>query len=232
MNKATLCAALLASSLCADNFSATNVQFLYGEHFGGNSFVYSTTNAKKSTATVEHYRTFDYGDVFGFVDFTKGDRLDGSSGDIYGEISPRLSISKTAKQNLSVGYIKDFTISSQYNSGKNYDAWLIGGGVDLDVLGFRVFSVNVYDKRQNIARKHLTQYSCNYLSKDFYGFHIDGWHDATDDDYQTQNQLLYDIGRHFTKEKLYLGFEYLYYKQHKGAKESANAMQIMFKWVW
>ena len=95
MNRLLLARLFLASSLSA--FSTTNIQYLYG-NFKGPTFL-DTVDGDKHTVTVEHYRTFDYGDVFAFVDYVyteEGMRFTEKKNDLYGEISPRISLDKVS----------------------------------------------------------------------------------------------------------------------------------------
>lgn len=54
----------ILSTISLWSFETTNVQLLYSNGFDGNTFVYDTKNGKKTTVTFEHFRTFDYGDVY------------------------------------------------------------------------------------------------------------------------------------------------------------------------
>jgi len=218
-----------ATTLLAD-FSTSNVQILYSGHFKGNSYVYDTKDGKKTTLTVEHFREFGYGDVFWFADITKGSSFEGQGTLAYSEISPRVSLSKISGKSLAFGFVKDVYLSGQYNAGKAYQAWLTGGGVELAVPFVPVFGVNVYDKKQNVAGKHQTQTTINYKTQEFYGFHATGFHDITDEDYSTQNQLLYNIGAHFGQKGIYAGVEQLHYRHNGGQK--TDAVQAMLKWSW
>ena len=71
------------------SFESTNLQLLYSNDFRGDAFIYDTKDGKKTTLTFEHYRTFNYGDFFMFVDAMDGEKFDDTSFDVYTEISPR-----------------------------------------------------------------------------------------------------------------------------------------------
>ena len=93
MNKLFLLIILNASLFA---FSTTNIQVLYGT-FDDNSYVFDTKNGGKTTITVEHFRTFAYGDVFMFFDYAIADdrfKYHDDKTNLYGEFSPRLSLSK------------------------------------------------------------------------------------------------------------------------------------------
>ena len=157
--------------------------------------------------------------------------MSGDKESLYSEIDPRLSLSKVSGKNLSFGVVKDVFVATQYNVGHNYQAWLKGAGVDLDIPGFAVFSINIYDKIQNAGTQHLTQYTPVYISKEFYGLHLDGFQDITDEDFSTQNQILYNVGKHFGGEKIFVGFEHLHYRNYR-TKEHTDALQAMVKYQW
>jgi len=132
---------LLFIALCTNlllAFESTNVQLLYGNGFTGDSFIYDTKNGKKTTLTFEHFRTFDYGDLYMFVDFMEGEKFDASKHEVYSEIAPRFSLSKVTGKDFSLGFIKEFYIATQLNEGYNYRAYLGGFGVDFDI------SCNIY----------------------------------------------------------------------------------------
>jgi len=132
------------------SFETTNLQLLYSNNFNGDAFIYDTKSTEKTTITFEHYRTFDYGDFFMFMDIMTGKKFDDTSSGIYAEIAPRLSLSKLSNSDLSFGVIKDVYISTQVNAGKSYDAYLYGLAVDLEIPGFNLFSINAYNNEENL----------------------------------------------------------------------------------
>jgi nucleoside-specific outer membrane channel protein Tsx len=128
--------------------------------------------SEQSTFTFEHVHDSAIGDLFLFVDVTQ---FHGASHGVddntwYGEISPRLSLGKTLKKDLSFSLfrkslfeVKDVLIAAQYERGEDADvaeAALVGVGLDLDVreagllgpLGkFKYIQLNLY------ARDELTK---------------------------------------------------------------------------
>jgi nucleoside-specific outer membrane channel protein Tsx len=218
----------LAGPLSA--FESTNIQWLYSNDFDGNSFIYDTVDGKKSTVTVEHFRTWSYGDLFMFVDFTDGTQFDGGKQQLYGEVAPRLSLGKAANSDLSFGIVTDLYAAAQLNRGEDYNAWLVGAGVDLALGGFDFCNANLYHKNQNIG-SDTWQLSLAYRTNAFFGWHVDGFADITDYEVNTQNQLLYNLGRHFMKgdEKLFAGTEWLYYRD-SDANVDTSVFQAMVKY--
>jgi nucleoside-specific outer membrane channel protein Tsx len=219
---------LFAGALNA--FSTTNVQYLYGD-FEGATFL-DTKSGAKHTVTVEHYRTFDYGDVFAFVDYChapEGLKFDDED-DLYGEISPRLSLNKIAGMPSSGGMIKEWYAAFQYNRGEGYRAWLYGAGVDLAVPGFSVFGLNLYRKIQNIG-DDTYQLSANYTLPLGAQWHFEGFTDWTTRDILSQNQLLFNIGPYvgISSGALDIGTEWHYY--HENTYHTGNdVFQAMIKY--
>ena len=221
-------------------FSTTNIQILYG-NFDDNSYVFDTKNGGKTTITMEHFRTFEYGDLFMFTDYTIADdrfKYHDDVTDIYGELSPRLSLSKISSTDLSFLFVKDIFLAFQYNgSDDDYDAYLYGLGTNLDIPYFDTFGLNAYKKNQNIG-DNTYQLSLNYKSKKFYNLiHLNGFTDWTEDDFLSQNQILLDVAKPFKTHSLYLGTEWHYYRQKAlnlnfNTKINSNTFQAIIKYVW
>ena len=228
MNRSLLASLFLVSSLSA--FSTTNVQYLYG-NFEGPTFL-DTLNGAKHTVTVEHYRTFDYGDMFAFVDYVyteKGLRFTEKKNDLYGEISPRLSLNTATGTPTSNGLVREVFASFQYNRSDTYHAWLYGAGCDLNIPGFSVFALNFYRKHQNLS-DHTYQLSANYYAPLGSGWHFEGFTDWTSRDFLSQNQLLFDLSRTvgIKEGKLQIGTEWHYY--HENVYHTDNdVFQAMIK---
>jgi nucleoside-specific outer membrane channel protein Tsx len=86
-------------------FSTTNVQYLYG-NFEGPTFLDTQTGAKQ-TLTAEHFRTWDYGDLYMFVDYAyakNGLQFSNLKNDLYGELSPRVSLKNNKYNNIRWDY--------------------------------------------------------------------------------------------------------------------------------
>lgn len=231
MNRSLLANLLLVSSLSA--FSTTNLQYLYGD-FEGPTFL-DTLNGAKHTATIEHYRTFMYGDMFAFVDYVYTDdglQFTGKKNDLYGEISPRISLDKVSGVSTSAGILKETYASFQYNRSDTYHAWLYGIGCDLSIPGFSVFGVNLYRKHQNLGI-HTYQLSANYYAPLGSGWHFEGYFDWTTRDFLSQNQLLFNLSPHLgiTYGNLEIGTEWHYY--HENVHRTDNdVFQAMVKYSW
>jgi nucleoside-specific outer membrane channel protein Tsx len=222
---------LLSSALSA--FSMTNIQYLYGD-FEGSTFL-DTTDGVKQTVTAEHYRTFDYGDLFMFADYAyahKGLQFSNKKNDLYGEISPRLSVDKITGFSTSTGILKESYAAFQYNRGDEYHAWLYGIGFDLAIPGFSVFGFNLYRKHQNMG-EHTYQLSLNYYAPLNDRWHFEGFTDWTTNDFLSQNQLLYDFSQMagIKAGKLEVGTEWHYY--HENSYHTDNdVFQAIIKYTF
>ncbi|MDD2838204.1 MAG: outer membrane protein OmpK [Sulfuricurvum sp.] len=231
MRRYLLLAPLIALQLSA--FSTTNIQYLYG-NFEGPTFL-DTQSGPKHTITMEHYRTWDYGDIFTFFDYVyakDGLRFTGKKHDLYGEFSPRISLNKLTSLPTSSGLIKEYYLAYQYNRSETYIANLYGIGSDLNIPGFQVFGLNFYRKIQNIG-KDTYQLSGNYYASITEQWHFEGFTDWTTEDFLSQNQLLFNIGSYIQirEGKLDIGTEWHYYHENNGHTDN-NVFQAMIKYTW
>ena len=213
-------------------FEATSLQLLYSNSFDGDAFIYDTKDGKKTTLTVEHFRTYSLGDFFMFVDATDGTRFDGTTSSVYTEIAPRISFSKLLGKDFSTDIVQDVYIATQVNLGDDYRAYLYGLGIDLNLPFFQLFSVNIYNKTENITNDDTYQVTTVYKSQELYGFHATGFIDMTKRDFSTQNQILFNLDTLLNlKEKIFLGIEWLYYDYNaKGTSSKTSAIQAMIKY--
>jgi len=223
---------LLCTSLSLFAFETSNIQLLYSDNFDGDAFIYDVKDAKKTTVTFEHFRTFGYGDFFMFIDMVDGKKFDGSEHDVYVELAPRVSLSKISKKSLSFGLIQDWYISTQLNVGDDYRAYMGGIGIDLLLPLFTFVNINLYHKSENINESDSYQMTAAYRTKPLYGLHINGFLDMTKRDINTHNQLLFDISTLLdTNEQIYIGCEWIYYRYDYGQKNfRTNTLQAMLKY--
>lgn len=220
----------------AQAFSTTNIQLLYG-NFNDNSYLYDTKSGPKTTVTLEHFRTWDYGDFFFFADYAAASdrfKYQDKKNDLYAEAAPRISFNKLGLCGSSFLSLKDIYFAFQINIGDDYEAYLGGIGVDIDTEFFDILSANIYHKEQSVGGKTV-QLSLNYAVYDILNtpFTFEGFTDWTDNDLLTQNQLLYSLERFFNlkNEKLYFGTEWHYYTL-KNSDVRSNTFQIMMKYRW
>lgn len=219
---------LIGIPFSSQAYETSNVQLLYSNQFDGDAFVYDTQDGHKATLTLEHFRIWDYGDLFAFADLMYGTKLNGDTTEVYAEIAPRVSFSKLSGKALETAWAKDFFIASQVNLGDGYDAWLLGLGVDLPLPKFNFVSVNVYQKRDNF-KNQLTQLTASYKTESFSGFHLEGFVDITEQDTHSHNQLLYKVTNN--TNPIYAGVELINYRyDFQGSQSSTDALQIMAKY--
>ncbi len=118
------------------------------------------------TGTFEHASGWSFGDLFLFWDYTKFNNPNGADNTTwYGEITPRLSLGKILKKDLSFSIFgqdlvvwKDTLLALSYERGrrsKNTESLLLGLGFDLDLsaLGvygdrFKYFQVNFFARNE------------------------------------------------------------------------------------
>ncbi|MFZ3053848.1 MAG: outer membrane protein OmpK [Sulfuricurvum sp.] len=222
---------LLASQLLA--FSTTNIQYLYG-NFEGPTFL-DTQTGSKQTLTAEHFRTWEYGDLYMFVDYAyakDGLQFSNLKNDLYGEFSPRISLNKITNTPTSNGIVKEWYGAYQHNRGDTYRANLYGIGSDLNIPKFTVFGLNVYRKIQNIG-DNTYQLSVNYSLPLNDRWHFEGFTDWTTIDFLTQNQLLFDLAPSIgiTMGKLEVGTEWHYYHENTYHQDN-DVFQAMVKYTW
>lgn len=231
MKRSLLISTLFATSLSA--FSTTNIQYLYGD-FEGPTFL-DTQSGDKHTLTAEHYRTWEYGDLFMFADYAyakEGLRFTNLRNDLYGEFSPRVSLNTLANIPTSDSIVKEWYAAFQYNRSDTYQAWLYGVGTDLNIPGFAVFGVNLYRKVQNIGEETY-QLSANYYVPLTNRWHFEGFSDWTTVDFLTQNQLLFNLAPslEMVAGKLEVGTEWHYYHENSYHTDN-NVFQAMIKYTW
>jgi len=231
MKRFLFIAALAAAPLSA--FSTTNLQYLYGD-FEGPTFL-DTQSGSKHTLTAEHYRTWEYGDLYAFTDYAyarKGIRFTNEKNDLYGEISPRVSLNKIANLPSSEGFVKEWYAAFQYNGSNTYHGWLYGAGWDLTIPGFTIFGLNLYRKVQNIG-DDTYQLSANYYLPLNDQWHTEGFIDWTTRDFLSQNQLLFNLSPTLgiINGKVHLGTEWHYYHENTFHQEN-KLFQAMIKYTF
>lgn len=184
----------------------------------------------QETLTFEHVSGWAFGDLFVFVDGIYWDGARDFKGDdytVYGEVAPRLSAGKILDKDLSVGFIKDFLLTTCFEFGKNSDEnFLIGPAVDLDLPGFDFFQLNLYrrfnDRNKSPESFQLTPvWKMSFPVADttlvFDGF-IDWVFGDSSRNLHICPQIKLDVGTLFGMDanKLYAGVEYDYWENKYG----------------
>ncbi|MBN2894593.1 MAG: hypothetical protein JXK05_01690 [Campylobacterales bacterium] len=238
-------AALILAASALGAFESSNIQLLYSQGFKGDSFAYDTRDGAKTTLTFEHFRTFEAGDLFMFVDYADGTHCFFEEGEcaaprarnsVYSEISPRISLSKLSRSDLVFGPFKDLYLAAQYNAGHDFTAYMAGIGTDLDLPGFAFCSLNLYHRSFSapIEWDSTYQLSLAYASQPFWGLTLEGFVDLTGFDRTAHTQLLYTL-EPLGAKGLFLGGEWIHYrfdKRFEGFRiqESTDVLQAMAKY--
>ncbi len=232
----------------AAQWSATNIQYLYGDTYEAIFFNTDTgrldsREVSGSLITIEHVNGWKYGDNFLFVDITNPDR-NGAEIEtrFYAEISPRLSFGKITGADLGFGIIKDVLVASTMEVGEGFHNYLYGLGVDLELPGVRVFQVNYYvrneahtDTGNQLTLVWVKPFSMGSLDFSFEGF-LDYAYglDPSEDKLLTAPRLLVDLGKTWgAPGVLQAGVEYQIWRNKYGIDGiDEDVAQAMLKWIW
>jgi nucleoside-specific outer membrane channel protein Tsx len=226
----------------AQNYSSTNVQFLYGGNFHDGYYGYNTTSGDMFTLTLENTNGWKYGDNYLFLDLRSGGLADfagKATGDKvlpYAEWYPRLSLSKLSGHKVGFGPISDVHLAGAVEMGKQYRSSGVGLSLDLKVPGFDYFTVYGMSRDDNYNSTTFQSTVCwckpfrvrnlrgsleGYV--DFAGTDRDGL------DINMQPQLLFDVSRRLGQKdgKAQLGLEWYY---HRNKHATFSVPQVVFKW--
>ena len=215
----------------AADWSVTNLALLHGDD-------YKLEDDAQYSITIDHARSWRYGDLFMFIDIFNPATADSNE---YGEIHPRFSFSKITGKDFSNSYVKDMYIATEVELGENHRAWLYGVGFDFKVAGFNYFNMNVYVRdniRQDGKTWQVTPYwqlpfSIGATKWTFEGFaDIAGTEDNSEHNIIFQPQLLWDIEAHpGSSGSLKAGIEYNYWRNKFGVKGvTQSTPQLILKY--
>ena len=227
---------ILISGLLASSFSSAEMQWsdVSLTYLKGND--YELGDPSRQTLTLEHASAHNWGDNFFFLDREKSD--DGSL-NTYFELKPNISLSYLTNSDLSYGIVKDIKIATTWESGANFDNYLIGIGADLNIPGFQYFNANIYSRNNGLKEDDnmLTVgwgMPFNIGNAEFlYDGFID-WSSAESDhasEMLYMAQLKWNIGKVIgTKAPIYLGVEHVYWNNKFGVKDAdENNVQFLAK---
>jgi nucleoside-specific outer membrane channel protein Tsx len=232
----------------AGGFSTTNLQLLQGYGFEDDLETYD--GGVKTTATLNHFSTWEYGDSFFFADFHRATDL--QQQDITGaylEWHPRLFLNGLLGQKEPLlGFIRNWGLAGEVNQGSSFYAYLGGVGFDFVapqgwVLGLNVFYR--YDKfayhQYQVSPYWTVPFSLGKVPFLFAGFiDVNGTKAGPLAEQKVevwaQPQLLVDVLAPFGGKagKLYAGVEYAYHLGYAfGALESTSSAvpQAMVQWT-
>ncbi|GAO04469.1 ion channel protein Tsx [Anaeromyxobacter sp. PSR-1] len=256
--RASFLLALVAAAPAAraGGFSTTNVQLLQGWNFDkaiDTSFAGKLKDGTKTTLTLNHFSTWEYGDNFAFFDLSRGrfETDDSQWTDAYVEWHPRLFVNQLLGQKDPLfGVIRNWGFAGEVNQGAGFYAYMGGLGLDFAVPAGWVLGLNAYYRYDNFNRHGwqvspfwTVPFSLGKVPFLFTGF-IDvnglkdegGFYTGSDDGVEiwSQPQLLVDALAPFGGKagKLYVGVEWwLHYYSLGSFEETSSAPQAMVQWT-
>lgn len=244
---AALVAAFAAAPARAE-FGTTNFQLIQGWNFEKD--VNATSDKKLTTLTINHFSTFAYGDNFFFVDMQRG-KLGGNdtaTAGLYGEWHPRLFLNKAMGQGQGTGFIKNWGLAGEVNTGSAFFAYLGGVSADFNIPGFQVAGLSVFFRYDTVDAGAFKKYNSTYQISPWWdlpfkigptSWTFNGFVDITTDDgkldIMAQPELLVDVGALAgAPGKFHVGCEWYLHKFTpfgSGKSELVSAPQLMVQWT-
>lgn len=240
--------AVTASSVLpagAADWSATNVQLLYGTQYADN---FGIDDKGKAIFTFEHADGWKYGDNFFFLDVSNP----GATGTAeYAEFSPRFSVGKIIGKDLSFGVVKDVLIAGTWEMGGGVRAYLAGIGFALGLPKFAFADLNIYARQSErdfapvdtdlgwqVTIDWLLPFSLGPVKMAFEGFADyaggeSGGSVPKEDNLIAAPRLLMDVGAFFgAPGKVQAGIEYQFWRNKFGIDGvNEDVPQVMVKWI-
>lgn len=156
-------AALLLPSAASAQFATTNLQLMQGWYFYDRTTGSDVVGGRMTTATLNHFSAWKYGDTFAFADLLQGSFRDGTDSHVYSEIHPRLFLNRLlGTKGKVLGIFKDFGLASELNLGNGFQAWLVGVGGDLALPFPGVVSLNVFYRYDELQLPAFDSRSYNH----------------------------------------------------------------------
>lgn len=229
-----LACGILSMPVTAADWNTTSLWYLHGRTF-------ELGDRERNILRIEHADGWKYGDNYFFFDITDSDTA-GTT--IYGEVVPRFSIGKITGRSMAFGPVSDVLLTGAINVGSNnFRAYLYGGSVDLNVLGFTYFQLNAYlrdDQNQHGTTWQITPiwlypFKLGSLNFNFQGF-IDyaGKEGASARNLLAVPRLWLDVGALWDAPgHLEAGFEYLYWHNKFGVEGvNESVLQPTIRWTF
>lgn len=201
---------------------------------------YEVGDRERTIITFEHANRWTYGDVFLFMDFTVAD--DGNRG-LYGELTPRLSLSRVTGQDWRWGPVSDVLLAATYEFGdEGLDRYVAGIAADLDLPGFTFARLHFFH-RDDPGRDGTTWQTTLAWNRPFtWGrqrFLAEGFADIAGAEGQgVANQLavprlLWNVPRaNGEASPLYIGIEHQYWNNKFGIDGVVERVtQFQIKWM-
>jgi len=214
------CMSLASQSLQAEVlWQDFSVSYLNGSN-------YRIDDSNLQILTFEHVAGTSWGDSFLFIDHLRGDN---GSRNNYAEWSPRISFSKLSGNSVQLGLIKDLLFTSTVEMSSLQTNFLYGIAADLAVPGFNYLNLNFYRRNNDKVADNwqLTTTWAVPLTLGKQQFLLDGfidWSSASADQSASLNatsQFKWALHPLLgLKNKLYLGVEYVYWRNKYGIADS------------
>lgn len=243
-------AVLNEASAASATWSATNIQYLYGDSHRRIEFdpvdgLYGVKESR-SVITIEHVNEWKYGDNFLFIDITNPERGDAQTPtSLYGEFSPRLSFSKMTGRKLSRGLFKDVLLTTTLEMGADLRNYLYGVAVDLNIPKVPVFQINYYireeattgaDTGNQVTLVWLYPFDVGPVSMVFEGFadYAFGLGSTVSNNLIAAPRLMVDVGKGFGAPGMFqAGIEHQMWRNKFGIDGiDEDVTQFMVKWIW
>lgn len=181
---------------------------------------------QRQIITLEHASAWNWGDLYLFYDRI---RRDDGSWEYYSEFSPRLSLGLFGVKPAEHGLVKDILVSTTLERGsKDFEAKLIGPGVELNLPGFAVASANLYYRDTDNLAGETWQITLAWVRPFSLGttdWVFDGYADIRGDegpargDINFNPQLKLDLGKYMgLPRSIYAGIEYYNWHNKFGIK--------------
>ena len=243
-------ALLLPATALAEGagFRYLSLSGLWGADFKDTTNGNVTETGHMGTVTVETFAEWKYGDAFFFVDLAGGrfnETAPNGYNQIYGEVSPRLSLSKIFGTQVGAGFLRDVLVVGEFDrGGSGFEANMGGLSVDLTVPGFVVFQVNAMARKDtfNDATYQTTLVWKAPFAIGPAGFSFEGFADLYGTDKEsatlmTQPQLVLDVGGLAGAEPgvFWLGTEWYLNRAYDFSKEKTEVFsvpQVLAKATW
>ncbi len=231
-------------------WSATNIQYLYGDSHRRIEFDPDVglhgVKESRSVITIEHVNEWKYGDNFLFIDITNPDRGDAQTPtSLYGEISPRLSFAKMTGKKLARGLFKDILLTTTLEVGSDLRNYLYGVAVDLNIPKVPVFQINYYIRDEattgtntgsQVTLVWLYPFNVGPVSMAFEGFadYAFGLGPNASNNLIAAPRLMVDVGKAFGAPGTFqAGIEHQMWRNKFGISGiDEDVSQFMVKWIW
>lgn len=229
------------ATAAAEGYRYLGLSLLYGTEFDDVPAGNVTRGGGMGTLTLEGFSDWPYGDLFFFVDFSRGDFVGqgGIKDRLYAEVIPRLSLSKVSGRRIGAGLVGDVLLAGEFNrGGQGFAANMVGAGVQFAIPGVQVLSLNLLYRDDNFNEPAYQATLVWHAPFDVgaVGLSLDGFADLYGTDRTPWNlmfqpQLLLDVGRPagLGPRWLWGGTEWYL---HRTDGHVASAPQALLKAIW